>query len=118
MREFQPRVFKFKAWNREDRLLVKLSNIDLLKGVLYKKDHVLLQFTGMLDKYEEEIYEMDILMQQDKKYLVRWHEQYSAWYILPLPDQASFEPLKMDTARTMKRLCSYFESEVNGKESS
>ncbi|QOI97555.1 MAG: hypothetical protein HRU69_08660 [Flammeovirgaceae bacterium] len=117
MEEFQPRVFKFKAWNREDRLLVKLSTIDFKKGVLYKKDHVLLQFTGMLDKHDEEIYEMDILMKQDKKYLVRWHEQQNGWYILHLPAQASLEPLRNEEARTMKRLWSYFESEANGNES-
>jgi hypothetical protein len=113
MEEFQPRVFKFKAWNSEARLLVKLGSIDFRKGVLFKKDHILLQFTGMLDKHEEEIYEMDILMKQDEKYLVRWHEQHNGWYILPMPARSSFQPLHKETARTMKRLCNYFESEAN-----
>ncbi len=115
MKEFQPRVFKFKAWNNEARLLVKLSTIDFRKGELFKKDHVLLQFTGLFDLHEEEIYEMDILLKQDEKYLVRWHEKHNGWYILPLPGQTSFEPLHKEMASRMRRLCNYFESELNVK---
>lgn len=113
MQKFQPRVFKFKAWNSESRLLVKLSTIDFRKGELYKKDHILLQFTGLHDKQEEEIYEMDILMREDKKFVVRWHEHQNGWHILPLPSQDSFEPLHKEMAVRMKRLCNFFESEQN-----
>ncbi|MFN3839372.1 MAG: YopX family protein [Cyclobacteriaceae bacterium] len=111
MKEFQPRVFKFKAWDSQARLLVKLSTIDFRKGELFKKDHILLQFTGLHDKHDEEIYEMDILMRQDAKYLVRWNEQHNGWYILPLPTLATVEPLRKEMANAMKRLCNYFESE-------
>jgi hypothetical protein len=113
MEDFQPRVFKFKAWNSEARLLVKLGNIDFKKGVLYKKDHVLLQFTGMVDKHEDEIYEMDILMLNEEKFLVRWHEQHHGWYLLSLPARVTVKPLDKNTACSMKRLCNYFESEAN-----
>jgi hypothetical protein len=116
MEDFQPRVFKFKAWNSEARLLVKLGSIDFRKGVLFKKDHVLLQFTGMVDMHQEEIYEMDILMMREEKFLVRWHDQHNGWYLLSLPARVSVKPLHRETAITMKRLCNYFESEANKTE--
>lgn len=115
MKEFQPRKFKFKAWNREERLLLKLSSIDCIKGELFKRDHVLLQYTGLCDKHEEEIYEMDILLKNDEKFLVRWHEEQNGWYIVTYPRKDSFEPLHKDKAQQMKRLCNFFESEAGGR---
>lgn len=113
MKEFKPRSFKFKAWNKDARLLMKLSSIECVKGELFKKDHVLLQFTGLHDKLGEEIYEMDIILKQDEKFLVRWHEEQNGWYIMKYPGQNSAQPLQQEMAREMKRLCSYFESEDN-----
>jgi hypothetical protein len=114
LKDFEPRRFKFKAWNKESRLLMKLSSIDCLKGELFKKEHILLQFTGLFDKHDEEIYEMDILLKSDQKFLVRWHDENNGWYILPFPVQNSHEPLLKEMAAGMRRLCNYFESELNG----
>lgn len=111
MEPFKPRTFKFKAWNKEARLLMKVSSIECQRGELMKKDHILLQFTGLYDKHEEEIYEMDILLISDARFVVRWHEQHNGWFILPYPDQKSSKPLLKEAAATMKRLCNYFESE-------
>jgi hypothetical protein len=111
MKAFRPRSFKFKAWNQEEKLLMKLSQIDFNKGELYKRNHILLQFTGLHDKHEQEIYEMDILLVSDQRYIVRWHEENNGWYVLPYPEQDSFTPLRKEKAITMKRLCNAFESE-------
>lgn len=113
MAKFEPRKFKFKAWNSKDKLLMKLGSIDCVKGELFKKDHILLQYTGMVDKHAEEIYEMDILLLSDRKFLVQWNEQENRWKIMPLPISNSTESLAKETAVQMKRLCSYFELEVS-----
>ena len=115
MKEFQPRTFKFKAWNKEARLLMKLSSIDCVKGELFKKEHILLQYTGLLDKHEEEIYEMDILLKKDEKFLVRWYEEQNGWYLLNYPSQDSFQPMQPEMTIEMKRLCNYFESADNNQ---
>jgi hypothetical protein len=111
MEEFKQRKFKFKAWNQEAKLLMKVSSIECYRGELMKKNHILLQFTGLYDKHDEEIYEMDILLISNVKYVVRWSEQNNGWYLLPYPKQDSHQPLAKELAATMKRLCNFFEAE-------
>jgi hypothetical protein len=111
MIEFTSRTFKFKAWDKEARLLLKLSSIDCRKGELFKKDHHLLQFTGHRDKHEEEVYEMDIVLIQSEKYVVTWDGENNGWQLLELKDQAKGQRFTMEVAGKSVRLCSYFESD-------
>jgi hypothetical protein len=110
MIEFTPRKFKFKAWNKQDRLLMKLSSIDCLKGELFKRDHILLQFTGHYDKQEEEIYEMDIVLISSEKFVVTWDEVSNGWFLTDLKKNEKVQRfIKEDAIKTV-RLCNYFES--------
>jgi hypothetical protein len=106
--QFTPRSIKFKAWNTETRLLMKLSSIECNKGELVKRDHILLQFTGVVDKDGEEIYDMDILLIYSDKYLVFWNDEKNGWFIRPL-EKENAEPFLPKSAEKMRRFCSYFE---------
>ncbi len=92
---------------------MRLNSIDCIRGELTKKDHILLQFTGLFDKQEEEIYEMDVLLKGDKKFLVRWNEELNGWYFAPIEKETEQQALIKKEAVQMIRLCNYFEgSEV------
>ena len=109
MDHFVPRKIKFKAWNNEAKLLMRLNSIDCNKGELFRKDHILLQFTGLLDKEEEEIYDMDVLLIYSEKYLVFWDQEKCGWFFSQLATPEISEPFLKANSAVMKRLGSYFE---------
>lgn len=107
--EFRSRKIKFKAWDTENRLLMRLNSIECNKGELLKKGHILLQYTGLVDKEGEEIYDMDILLVYSEKHLVFWNEELGAWYFCPLGRREEKQPFFSSHAEKMRRFCSYFE---------
>jgi hypothetical protein len=107
--EFSTRKIKFKAWDQEHRLLMRLNSIDCNKGQLIKKDHILLQFTGLLDKEGEEIYDRDVLMKSLDKFVVFWNETQNGWFYAPITALDIQMPFVAAEAKTMKRFCNYFE---------
>lgn len=106
---YSPRKLKFKAWNEESGLLMRLNSIDCVKGELVKKGHILLQFTGLFDKHDEEVYDMDVLLLQSEKYIMFWDEKVRTWRLTSLNENKN-EELQIERVREMNRLCSYFES--------
>lgn len=108
--EFTSRKLKFKAWNIETRLLMRLDSIECVKGELIKKDHILLQYTGLEDKQLEELYEMDIVLINSSRFIIQWCQARCGWCYGPLVKDANRDMLTNETARSMIRLCSYFES--------
>ena len=110
MELYQSRRLMFKAWNKEAKLLVRLDSIDCRRGELFKKDHILLQFTGLFDNRQDEIYEMDVLLIADQKHLVLWDADSNSWKIVKLKDRSSAQPFVKSIALKGQRLWSYFES--------
>jgi hypothetical protein len=105
------RKLLFKAWNTETRLLMRLDNIDCVKGALYKKNHILLPFTGMHDKAGDELYEMDVVLAGTGKFVIVWDGNPIAWQLVNIADNTILQPLTQAVAETVVRLCCYFESE-------
>jgi hypothetical protein len=106
---YSPRKLKFKAWNEESGLLMRLDSIECYKGELVKKGHILLQFTGLHDKLDEEVYDMDVLLLHYEKFILYWDEKIRTWKLSSL-DPNKKEELQLEKVREMNRLCSYFES--------
>lgn len=110
--EFRNRKIKFKAWDQEHRLLMRLNAIECHKGELIKRNHILLQFTGLFDREGDEIYEMDVLMISLEKFVVFWNDTSNGWYFSPLQNRTLQKPFLSTEAGRMKRFCSYFELET------
>lgn len=109
MEFFVPRKLKFMAWNKETRLMMRLKTIDCIRGELVKKDHILLQFTGLTDSQGNEVYDMDILLMGRSRYLVQWNENINYWHLKSVSD-GSETPFEKKYLLQANRLCSYFES--------
>ena len=105
------RKLVFKAWSKESKLLMRLNSIDCKKGELFKKDHILLQFTGLQDKQEEEIYEMDIVLVRSEKFVVMWDDESNGWFLRDVEKQSKVQRFEKEVAEKTVRLCSYFESD-------
>jgi hypothetical protein len=110
---FTPRRLLFKAWNTETKLLMRLNNIGCIKGELFKTNHILLQFTGLCDKQEEEIYEMDVILLESEKFIVVWDSLENGWGLARLGSLESTGAFRKVRSKAAIRLCNYFESELS-----
>lgn len=105
------RKIKFKAWNVQTRLLMRLDSIECTQGQLSKPGHILLQFTGCLDKYGHELYEMDLVLAGSVKKLIRWSEEENGWIVVTPDESDKQDRLNQSVANDVMRLGNYFEME-------
>lgn len=104
----EQRKIKFKAWNTESRLMMRLSSIPCLKGALISSGHILLEFTGCHDKEQEEIYEHDIVLRNSIKYRIVWDGDELHWDARAVNEAPNFKLTKA-TGSTSMRLGSALE---------
>lgn len=109
--DFKLRKIKFKAWDVENKLLMRLNSIDCNRGELVKQNHILLQFTGLHDREGEEIYELDVLMLSLEKFVVFWNETTNSWQFAPLKNRAAAQPFLPEVANKLKRFSTYYQLE-------
>jgi hypothetical protein len=109
--DYKPRRMMFKAWNKEAKLLMRLNSIDCNRGELVKKDHILLQFTGLYDKQQEEVYEMDVMLIGSEKFLVLWDTERNGWTMVKLLTRSDPQPFIANISAKATRLWNFFESE-------
>ncbi len=105
----KPRSIKIKAWNIEDKLMKRVRQVDCVKSELYKEGHILLQYTGMDDENNVEIYDGDVLLYQHRKHLVTWNDTDHEWIWTDLDIQKRRKVTSIETIQSV-RLCHYFES--------
>src|SRR5688500_10326254 len=105
--QFIPRKLLFKAWNRESKLMMRLNRIDCVKGELFRKDHILLQFTGLYDQRNEEIYEMDVVLIAGEKFIVLWDADHNGWRLAAFSSPEKTTPIMNEISKNAIRLWNY-----------
>ena len=94
------REIKFRAWDKENKKMAQVSRINFGPGGIryLVDDSVLLEYTGLHDKNEREIYEGDILKvtgEDGGSYVasVRWFsdEGYPAFDLEGIPETWNYD---------------------------
>ena len=114
MEFYAPRKIKFKAWNEETKLLMRLNAIDCVKGELVKRNHILLLFTGMYDSQEEELYELDVVLLDSEKFVIVWNSELTGWFLKQLSNERWGDRLVKENSQKAVRLWNYLESGTKG----
>lgn len=89
--------------------MVRLNQIECKRGLLERKGHILLQFTGFLDQAETELYENDVVLKGMHKYMICWSAELGCWYWQNMSDQSQRLQINEFDLEDAVRLCNYYE---------
>lgn len=83
MEFYIPRKLMFRAWNKESRLLMRLDSFSCVRAEFIDDDHIILQYTGLADKQQEDLYEMDLVLFGSEKHVIQWSRKRNGWCYVP-----------------------------------
>lgn len=75
------REIKFRAWNNEDKEMLDNIQNTLFDQFLHSGTFDVMQYTGLKDKNGKEIYEADVVRQEEKVARILWNS-LGAYYQL------------------------------------
>ena len=76
------RPIKFRAWDKENGVMMTEVSLYFSNGVWSDEKIEIMQFTGLLDKNEKEIYEGDIVEDKSSNYglqIVVWNNRFASY---------------------------------------
>lgn len=98
------REIKFRAWDNENKKMAE--NVCVFNGIAYPtplKDSVgtkVMQYTGLLDKNRKEIYEGDIVFEEDGEYsktvVIEWESEDARFFGKDIYTSDSFDIQEID----------------------
>jgi len=99
------REIKFRAWNLGDKRMVEFDLEDLMYGT-HKLETVdlkywtVMQYTGLKDKNGKEIYEGDIIFDEDGEYsktcIIDWNYESGGFFGKALEDDDTYSMVEID----------------------
>lgn len=114
------REIKFRAWLdmwKDGRLQMHYDGfgIDIGTGKLfhnignplglreYPRDAIIMQYTGLKDEYDKEIYEGDIIREFKLRSIIEWHSDYSSFgFYKPTSYGRSFQSFRVISTKDIE----------------
>src|SRR5690606_23340090 len=110
------REIKFRAWDKENKEMVEVELLG--KRVLLCKngewenieDFEVMQFTGLCDKNNREIYEGDIAKSGKRLFVAKWNNDIASFVWEPLDGESSYPCFNVGTVKNVEVVGNIFEN--------